>query len=143
MQYDDRTLPLPLPQPKKFFNPPTASGAIPRAEQDRKNQRLTLADSKTAQIRRAILENGDLQEAYAIAGEEAEAAIRKAIKKREDEEGSSGSSACQFSIDFSEINRHADKLTRDQLAMVVCIAGLLHGIFKTHQPSDSLTFLTF
>lgn len=100
--------------------------------------------SKKEQIKKMICEEGDLKGALALAGSDVEEAIRRAIKIADDadDEGRSSSGGAGCSIDFGEIARAAEKMTNEQIDMLILIAGLLKGIFSMPVTTDSLDFIS-
>lgn len=123
---------------KPVFTPSKGAGAAFKIDK----MRDALFDKKN-EIKRLILEDGNLKAALALAGEDVEIAIRRAIKIHDedaDDEGRSSGGGCAFSIDFGEIVTAAQKMTQEQVNMVVMIAALLKGVFDAPITTDSLDF---
>lgn len=124
---------------KPVFKPAAGAGTAFKV----KKMRESLMDKKD-EIKRLIMEDGNLKAALALAGEDVEIAIRRAIKVQEDadDEGRSSGGGCACSIDFGEIVTAAQKMTQEQVNMMIMIAALLKGIFDMPCTTDSLDFIS-
>lgn len=124
---------------KPAFKPAAGAGTAFKVDK----MRDALFEKKN-EIKRLILGDGNLKAALALAGEDVEIAIRRAIKIREeeaDDEGRSGG-GMNASIDFGEIVTAAEHMTQEQINMTIMIAALLKGIFSMPVTTDSLNFLS-
>lgn len=94
------------------------------------------------QIKKLILEEGNLPAALALAGPDVTEAIRRALKIHEDADDEGGTGEGQCSLDFGEIVRSAETMTKGQVEFLILIAGLLKGIFSMPYTSNPLDFIS-